>query len=81
MYSSHWESYLFYQSGGSLYYNCTSKGYAESYHEGNEIGILLDMWEGELKFTVNGVDKGVAHKDKELTESELFFTITYYETN
>ncbi len=42
---------------------------------------MLDMWEGELKFTVNGVDKGVAHKDKELTESELFFTITYYETN
>ena len=39
------------------------------------------MWEGELKFSLNGVDKGVAHKDPSLTEGEFFFTVIYYELN
>jgi hypothetical protein len=65
-----------------LYYNNTNKAYTnESYKTGDELGILIDMWEGELKFSINGVDKGVAHKDPELTLNELFFTIIYYELN
>ena len=39
------------------------------------------MWEGELKFSLNGEDKGVAHKDPSLTEGEFFFTVIYYELN
>jgi hypothetical protein len=40
--------------------------------KGAKIGVLLDMWNGELKFTIDGVDCGVASKDKRLKQGKYF---------
>jgi hypothetical protein len=61
IHNSFHDSYLLYSAGG-FYYHKTMKGYeAGIYKKGDEIGILLDMWKGEIRFVINGIDKGVAH--------------------
>jgi hypothetical protein len=80
-YSSNKDSYLYYGNNGNLWYQGTSKGYASAFKEGDEIGILLDMHKGEIRFLVNGEDKGVAHTDNALTTGEFFFTIQFYEVD
>jgi hypothetical protein len=80
---THKHSYLYYSNGGSFWYHNLSKNYAKDkgYKQGDEVGILLDMWNGEIKFTVNGEDMGLAIKDNALTDKELFFTVNMYEAN
>ena len=74
-YSSNFNSYLYYSANGNLYYNSTSKNYKESFTENILITILLDMHKGEIKFAINGEDKGVAHTSPDLSTGEFFFTV------
>lgn len=39
---------------------------------GTRIGVLLDMWNGSLSFTIDGVNCGVASKDKRLKQGKYF---------
>ncbi len=79
IHNTFYDSYLIYSAGG-LYYHKKWKLYAgANYNSGDEIGVLLDMWKGELKFVINGIDKGVAHQGEELTQGEFFFAVDFYE--
>jgi len=42
-----------------MWFNGSSNNYSGGYKEGDEFAILLDMFKGELRFFVNGVDKGI----------------------
>jgi hypothetical protein len=53
-YSSNFNSYLYYSANGCLWYNSTSKNYAESFTENILLTILLDMHKGEIRFAING---------------------------
>ena len=50
--------------------------------KGTKIGILVDMFKGDLKFFINREDKGyILQNDKKLTERELFVTVTIHSSN
>jgi len=50
-----------------LYRLTQPKDYSqEKVLDGAIVGILLNMWNGELSFTLDGVSLGIASKDKRL---------------
>ncbi len=79
-YSTNKTSYLYYSNGGTMYFNGSSAGYAAGYNAGDEFGLLLDMFKGELIFYVNGDNRGT-FSNQEMTTKNMFFTINFYETN
>ena len=56
-------SYLYYSYHGKIYYNGSSIKYSQKYTEKDELIILLDMYNGELRFIVNGEDRGLFIND------------------
>ena len=64
-----WEIY-----NGETRHNSNALGskYGERINPGDVIGIMLDMVEGKLSFSWNGVWWGVAYESEELTEGKFF---------
>ena len=42
---------------------------------GCRVGVMLDMWNGELKFTIDDRDCGSASKDKRLKQGKYYAAI------
>ena len=60
-----------------LYNKGTWKDYITELDKGTKIGILVDMFRGDLKYFINGVDKGYALQNKNiLTKTTLFVTVS-----
>ena len=55
-----------YYSKGALRHNSNSEGekYGEPFGSGDVVGCLLDTIEGTMSFSKNGMQYGVAWKDK-----------------
>ena len=67
----------FYCFAGHLIWNGFQQvKYATQVGAGSKIGVLVDMYKGDLKFYVDGEDKGlVLQNEKRLQEGTLFSTI------
>ena len=42
---------------------------------GSRIGVMLNMWDGELQFQIDGVNCGPASKDKRLKQGSYFAAV------
>jgi len=60
------------KTDGSLYVNGKTSRYCNPLSDGDILGMLLDMDNGVLRFSVNGQDHGVACQHTELYEGEFF---------
>jgi len=70
------DSYAYYGSG-TKYNNNTSASYGAAYNTGDIVGILLDLDAGQISFSVNGSDQGVAYSG--LT-GEYYFGVSFLNT-
>ena len=53
--------------------------FTDALNKGDKLGVLVDMFEGGIKFFVNNEDKGWAvENEKRLTEIPLFVTVCAY---
>ena len=52
--------------------NALGQKYGEAIAPGDVVGIMLDMVEGKLSFSKNGVDWGVAFESEELRTGVLY---------
>ena len=50
--------FLFCSSGELLYEKGSWKKYITKVVKGTKVGVLVDMFRGDLKFFINGEDKG-----------------------
>ena len=84
---SAWDTYLggsvgtwmYYSPGtntGYRYSGGTAVPYGDSYDVGDVIGMCLDTDKGELRFTKNGIDQGVAYSD--LNDIEEIYSKTFH---
>ena len=49
--------------------------YVKKIDPGSRVGVMLDMDNGTLEFTVDGQRMGLAHEDPELKAGEWFYTV------
>ena len=59
---------------GELRHNSNSSGskYGGTFTNGDTIGVAIDMIDGTLTFYKNNVSWGIAYKDEELKQGELY---------
>jgi hypothetical protein len=68
----------FYCHNGTLYSGPPQSAYGKRYYStspmgtGREVGVKMDMTNGQISFTVDGVDRGVAYKDVPVNQSLSF---------
>ncbi|CAD8080475.1 unnamed protein product [Paramecium sonneborni] len=62
---------------GELRHNSNSSGnkYGKQYKKGDIIGVMLNMIDGQLSFSINGENQGIAFESKELKEIPLYAAI------
>jgi hypothetical protein len=65
-------------TNGEVINSGRKKYYCEPLRSGDVVGLLLDMVSGEIRFEVNGVDKGVAVTHPELKNGIFFTQVTLY---
>ncbi|CAK80296.1 unnamed protein product (macronuclear) [Paramecium tetraurelia] len=62
---------------GELRHNSNSTGnkYGKQYKKGDIIGVMLNMIDGQLSFSINGENQGIAFECNELKEVPLYAAI------
>jgi hypothetical protein len=46
---------------------------------GREVGVKMDMTNGQISFTIGGVDRGVAFTDIPVNQSLCFAVLLFYQ--
>ena len=66
---------------GTKFFFGSETSFTSKAKKGDKIGVLIDMFEGSIKFFINNDDKGYAYQnEKTLTETSLFVSIYAYGT-
>jgi hypothetical protein len=77
--------WYFFCGTGKLFSGPPQKAYEKSYYStsaigtGREVGVKMDMTNGQISFTVDGVNRGVAFTDIPLDETLYFCVLMRHE--
>ena len=71
--------YTYCSANGWFYFNTDYKNYTSKCGPGTKIGMLFDLYQGSIKYYLNGVDKGYAvTNDKNLKTGVYYLTFCSY---